>query len=70
MSKILIFFGFFTFIFDFCTNQRCFPLNFHQYNSNIGTLFFLCVFPSVGRKGADIANGFSDSFFYFFANFS
>ncbi len=30
MPQILIIFRFFAFLFDSCTNSRCFPLNFRQ----------------------------------------
>ena len=63
MSKILIFFGFFTFIFDFCTNPRCFPLNFRQQQH--GYFIFFVYFRQLAKKEQIQPVDFQTHFFVF-----
>jgi hypothetical protein len=68
MSQMLIFFVFFTFIFDSCTNLWCFPLNFRQQHR--GYFIFLCDFRRLAGKKEMQTMKFLAQFFVIFANFS
>ena len=68
MSQNAVFFRFFTFIFDSCTNLWRFPLNFRQQHR--GYFIFLCGFRWLAGKKEMQTMKFLAQFFVFFANFS
>jgi hypothetical protein len=63
ISNILIFFGFFIFLFNFYTNSRCFALNFHRETIDP---YFFAHFPKISLAGR--FNGFSGPIIDFLQN--